>query len=165
MKRIAHIAALKTYRLLPDVLQRFASRSLTTTYGLASKVMVTEPGGKILLVKQTYRNGWDLPGGFVNRQETPDSAALRELREETGLTGISLTQRSVIVEPDFRMVQILFTGQTDKELAPTADGVEISEIRWAHMNEATLTPAAAEAVAVLNDLKVAYHISSHKYYK
>lgn len=44
---------------------------------------------KILFVRQTYgrlRGQWSLPTGFVDPGETPDMAALRETKEEAGIT-------------------------------------------------------------------------------
>lgn len=43
---------------------------------------------KIMMVKQ-YRHPlekvlWELPGGFAEKDESPDKAAIRELKEETG---------------------------------------------------------------------------------
>ena len=46
--------------------------------------------GKILIAKRNFAPGvnkWALPGGFVESNETPEIACLRELREETGLKG------------------------------------------------------------------------------
>ncbi len=40
---------------------------------------------QVLLVRQTYRDGWFLPGGGVNRKEHLEAAARRELYEETGI--------------------------------------------------------------------------------
>lgn len=40
---------------------------------------------QILLVRKTYGNIWDIPGGYVDRSESPASACERELREELGL--------------------------------------------------------------------------------
>ncbi len=41
--------------------------------------------GKVLLVKTTYNNYFSFPGGGIKRGETAKDAAVRELREETGI--------------------------------------------------------------------------------
>lgn len=41
--------------------------------------------GQILLVKNSYRNEYTLPGGYVRSGETPEQGAARELREEVGV--------------------------------------------------------------------------------
>lgn len=42
-------------------------------------------GSRVLLVRKTYGNRWDIPGGYVDRGETPAEACVREVREELGL--------------------------------------------------------------------------------
>lgn len=50
---------------------------------------------KVLLIKrlsEPYKNQWALPGGFVDMDESLETAALRELEEETGVANIFLEQ-------------------------------------------------------------------------
>ena len=54
----------------------------------------TEQGMELLLIRRgghPFLNKWALPGGFCEPRETVDEAAQRELREETGLMGLSLS--------------------------------------------------------------------------
>jgi 8-oxo-dGTP pyrophosphatase MutT (NUDIX family) len=51
---------------------------------IASGVLFVK-GDKVLLVHKTYGNGWDIPGGYVDRGESPASACERELHEELGI--------------------------------------------------------------------------------
>ena len=42
--------------------------------------------GRVLLVRHAKLDRWLQPGGHVEPRETPDEAAIREVREETGVT-------------------------------------------------------------------------------
>ena len=42
-------------------------------------------GDRVLLVHKTYGNGWDIPGGYVDKGESPAAACERELREELSI--------------------------------------------------------------------------------
>ncbi len=47
-------------------------------------------GVGLLLVRSSYRAEWNLPGGGVRRDETPDAAARRELAEEVGIAAAQI---------------------------------------------------------------------------
>ncbi len=52
---------------------------------LGVRIAVFDREDRILLVMHTYVPGWYFPGGAVDRGETVAVAAVRELREETGI--------------------------------------------------------------------------------
>jgi 8-oxo-dGTP pyrophosphatase MutT (NUDIX family) len=61
---------------------------------------------KILFILHTKLNLWLFPGGHIDSNETPDMAALREAKEETGL--------------DVEFIDFAPLRQTKDELSPSA---------------------------------------------
>jgi len=52
---------------------------------VAAGALFFDQDGNVLLVKPTYKEGWDIPGGYVEPGETPSEACEREIREELGI--------------------------------------------------------------------------------
>ncbi|WP_405697863.1 NUDIX hydrolase [Streptomyces coelicoflavus] len=53
---------------------------------MAAGALFFDDAGRILMVEPTYKDYWDIPGGYVETGESPLHAAVREVREELGIT-------------------------------------------------------------------------------
>jgi 8-oxo-dGTP pyrophosphatase MutT (NUDIX family) len=53
---------------------------------VAAAVLFTDGDGRVLLVEPTYKEHWEVPGGSVEVDEAPYAAAVREVKEELGLS-------------------------------------------------------------------------------
>ena len=62
-------------------------RSLLRPVAFGVVGAIFDPGGRVLLMRQTYVKGWWLPGGAIGLGEAPETAVRRELHEEVGLSG------------------------------------------------------------------------------
>lgn len=52
---------------------------------VSAGVVSRDAGGRVLLVEPTYKDGWEVPGGYVEPGESPLDGAVRELWEELGV--------------------------------------------------------------------------------
>jgi 8-oxo-dGTP pyrophosphatase MutT (NUDIX family) len=96
-------------------------------------VLVSDPAGRILLVRHTYgdRRVWELPGGWVEEAEEPVEAARRETREELG-ADIAEWRRVGAIDGlwHFKREQLYFFAAPWPGGEPRVDPVEIAEVRW-----------------------------------
>ena len=77
---------------------------------VAAKVVIKSDRGNILTVQPSYKNTWQLPGGGVDDGESPEGAAVREVKEETGLN-ISVNDlilKGTIYKKDEELLLVLF---------------------------------------------------------
>jgi 8-oxo-dGTP pyrophosphatase MutT (NUDIX family)/uncharacterized LabA/DUF88 family protein len=96
--------------------------------------------GEFLIVKQTYREYWNIPGGLSDKDETPREAVIREVKEEIGIT-IS-TARCFCIDfakkPPFDRILFLFDcGILDEKTISKIklDTDEISEYKFLPYDE------------------------------
>jgi ADP-ribose pyrophosphatase YjhB (NUDIX family) len=52
---------------------------------VAAGALFADGQGRVLMVRPTYKDYWDIPGGYVEPGESPRAACQRELKEELGL--------------------------------------------------------------------------------
>ncbi|MFB7997990.1 NUDIX domain-containing protein [Streptomyces sp. NPDC056002] len=53
---------------------------------MAAGVLFFDAEGRVLMVEPTYKDYWEIPGGYVETGESPLQAAVREVEEELGIT-------------------------------------------------------------------------------
>lgn len=63
---------------------------------VAADLLIRDTTGRVLVVDPTYKEGWDLPGGMIEANESPTTGALRELGEELGLAPV--VGRPLVIE-------------------------------------------------------------------
>jgi ADP-ribose pyrophosphatase YjhB (NUDIX family) len=113
------------------------------TKRMAADCLFTDQAGRLLVLEPPYKSTWDLPGGMVERDESPRLAAQREVREEIGLSmepGDLLAVDWVSQSGDFtEIVAFLFDGGV---LAPAdidrivIQPTEVSRFKFVTLNEA-----------------------------
>jgi 8-oxo-dGTP diphosphatase len=108
--------------------------------------------GRVLLTQRArppFENLWSLPGGHVKRGEGLRDAALRELKEETGINASlgEIIGWNEIIRPEKHVVIAVFTAQFESGEAVAAD--DAKAVRWVDHREIDtleLTPGLAGIV-------------------
>ena len=111
--------------------------------------------GRLLAVRTSYRGELlDLPGGGVDRGETAEAAAVRELREEVGIEvpagALRPGGRFELVLDGRRITDTVFEWHPEVPPAPRIDRREIVWAGWLTREELAGQPLAAGLAAYLD---------------
>ncbi len=107
-------------------------RTVSPSYTVGAICVVEREDGAVLLVRQTYRRHWGIPGGLLEKGERPEEAALREVREETGLEIDLVGAPAVVVAPEPRRVDLVYRARirAGSGQEPTVCSPEIEAVGW-----------------------------------
>lgn len=122
-------------------------------------VLVTrETRPRVLLIQrkhEPFAGCWALPGGFVDEHETLADAALRELKEETGLVIRELEQLYTAGDPgrDPRgwTVSVAFLARVETKKLKAKAGDDAAAVKWVPLD--ALPPMAFDHAMLLNRAK------------
>ena len=88
--------------------------------------------GKILLVKRAKEDLWELPGGMLEEGEDPEKTAIRETKEEIGVTPEIVQQFGTYEfnKDNIRYENVVFEATIQNGTPQPSDPEEISDVKW-----------------------------------
>lgn len=143
-----HRCALGLFQRLPQPVRRMVVRVIAPKYSVGALCVIERVDGRILLVGQTYRARWVVPGGLVKRREPPDVAARREVAEEVGLAVELVGDPAIVVEPRMQRIDVIFRARPAPGADPDDLTVGTAEIAtWGWFNPDRLPELQTETTA------------------
>lgn len=107
--------------------------SLPQRLAAASAICLHPSSGELLCVFDNFKQRWTLPGGVVDKHESPEEGAIRECREEAGVevTATGLAGLFSHTDPD-RLHFLYFCDALGRDIdhPVTAHPHEIDEVAW-----------------------------------
>jgi 8-oxo-dGTP pyrophosphatase MutT (NUDIX family) len=113
----------------------------------AVAVVLRDPGGRVLLVRDRDSGTWSLPAGSIEPSEPPLVAARRELLEETGIDCHDLSLEAALGGESYRHTYpngdaveyaiFVYAGTVESaDVVMPRDSVEIAEARFFSRSDA-----------------------------
>jgi 8-oxo-dGTP diphosphatase len=106
---------------------------------LCAAAVVRDADGRLLLIRRGHAPSqglWSLPGGRVEPGETPAQAAVREVREETGLDVVVGALLATVVVGDY----LVHDYAADVVAGEIRAGDDAIDVRWCSVDDAALLP-------------------------
>jgi 8-oxo-dGTP diphosphatase len=127
---------------------------------LVAAVALIDPDGRILLAKRpegkTLAGLWEFPGGKVESGERPETALIRELKEELGIDVeqsclAPLTFASHAYE-DFHLLMPLYVCRRWKGIAQALEGQALKWVFAKNLRDYPMPPADLPLIPHLQEL-------------
>ena len=97
---------------------------------------------KVLLIErgiEPYVGSWALPGGFVNPEESLEDAAIRELKEETGVENVFLEQLYTVGDvkrdPRERVVTVCYYALVNLQEHNVEASTDANNAAWFELDD------------------------------
>jgi ADP-ribose pyrophosphatase len=123
---------------MPPFCYEYPHPALTTDIALFT---IRDEKLAILLIRrraEPFQGCWALPGGFVDPDECLEDCALRELAEETGITGVYLEQLYTFGKPDRdpreRIISVAYYALAPCEVLSPVAGSDAAEVAWFNLD-------------------------------
>ena len=109
---------------------RVATKLIVPRQRVGVAVVAVNEAEEVFMLRHVYHPFWEwgLPGGWLKRNEAPTVGALRELREETGLTAVLGPAVSVVHDEATAHIGIAYLAQLQTGTIRLSH--EIIEARW-----------------------------------
>lgn len=142
------------------------------THVCASVILIEPEEKKILLVHHKKLNKWVQPGGHIEEHEDPEQAAIREVKEETGLDIELLGERFPTANDFIRPLGIQRTVKDngDVYISIIYPGIpmvrKLVELNWEESNSiGWFTREELNHINVFDDILVSYDYVIEHYFK
>jgi len=127
---------------------------------LVVAVALVDADGRVLLAERPAGKSmaglWEFPGGKVRAGETPESALIRELKEELGIdvTASCLAPFTFASHSyaDFHLLMPLYVCRRWQGMVAAREGQRLAWVRPPRLEEYPMPPADKPLVAMLRDL-------------
>lgn len=117
------------------VVNHATARRTDYLYRVSLKCLVRDENGDVLVVKESGRDWWDLPGGGMDHGEDIRSAIAREMKEEVNLQSafdyaiIDVDEPAHLDVHNFWQLRLIFTVTPhDLTFSPGDDGDDVAFI-------------------------------------
>jgi 8-oxo-dGTP pyrophosphatase MutT (NUDIX family) len=124
---------------------------------------IVDAAGRLLLHHHRRLDRWLQMGGHIEPDESPDRAALREGREESGLPDLVLAPGILDLdihpipaakcEPDHRHFDIRYLAHTSSPEALILDRTESNDLAWVTLTRAAQLMPGPESARVLRKIR------------
>ncbi|HKX72674.1 MAG TPA: NUDIX hydrolase [Candidatus Saccharimonadales bacterium] len=104
-----------------------ATRRTDYLYRVSLKCLIRNEQGEVLVVKETGRHWWDLPGGGMDHGESIATAIAREMKEEVNMEGdftfriLDVDEPALLSPQNFWQLRLVFAVTPERMVFSAGD--------------------------------------------